>query len=651
MCGITGFFDAKRQLADPQRLAQAMALAIQHRGPDGADEWLDSTQGVALAHRRLAIVDLSEAGKQPMLSHDGRFVACYNGEIYNHVELRAELEAIAPRAWRGHSDTEVMLLAISQWGLTAALGKMTGMWAIALWDREQKVLHLIRDRMGEKPLYYGYVNGTLCFGSELKTLRAFPGFNAAIDPEAVPLFCRYSAIPAPRSIYQGIYKLTQGTVLSLTAADVLQTRLPEPVAYWSLRSVVEQGYQRPFKGSADEAVEQLDSLLRRAISRQMMADVPVGAFLSGGIDSSAVVALMQDLSPGKVKTFSIGFTEKDYNEAHHAKAVAEHLGTAHTELYVTPQEARGVIPKLAHIYDEPFADSSQIPTYLVSAMTRAHVTVSLSGDAGDELFSGYSRYPYSAQLHRRMSLLPLAVRQGLASVMQAIPTGVWDTLTALPRAVLPAHLSKLMSGAKAHQLAQILQTSDPAGLYQRFISNSDPARYCRAAEPLSLQRDYANWPQIKPYIEQVAALDALTYLPDDILVKVDRAGMAVSLESRVPMLDHELVAYAYSLPAEYKHRDGQSKWPLRQVLFQHVPRAILERPKQGFGVPVGAWLAGPLRDWCEDLLPKSADDPHWHTAAVQADWQSLLAGQNPAAAHSLWNVLMFQAWQRSTNES
>ncbi|MEN9559740.1 MAG: hypothetical protein RLZZ502_951 [Pseudomonadota bacterium] len=648
MCGISGLLDGKRRLKHIDELAKAMALRMQHRGPDGADEWVDHAAGVALAHRRLAIVDLSAAGKQPMASSCGRYVVSYNGEIYNHAELRAELDAVASPQWRGHSDTEVMLNAFSTWGVTNSLAKMTGMWAIALWDKKEHTLTLIRDRMGEKPLYYGYVGGVFAFASELKCLHAIPNADLRIHAEAVPLFCRTSYIPAPLSIYQNIFKLSPGSSLTLSCADAAAGHLPEPQVYWSFRQVAEHG-QGSFKGSPEDAVNELERLLQRSIARQMMADVPVGAFLSGGVDSSAVVALMQAQSPGKVKSFSIGFSEKAYDEAPYARAVAAHLGTAHTELYVSPEEAMAVIPRLAHIYDEPFADSSQIPTFLVSQMTRAHVTVSLSGDAGDELFNGYTRYAYSAKLMQRMRPLPLTARQTLGRLMQAIPDGLWSSALALPHFLAPATVKRLLTANKVKQFAAMLRDSDPAGLYARFISNSDPLSLARCPEPMSLIRHYEQWPKVSPYVEQIAALDALTYLPDDILCKVDRAAMAVSLETRVPMLDHELVAFAFSLPAHYKWREGQSKWPLRSLLYRHVPRALIERPKQGFGVPLGDWFKGPLRDWVESLLPAS-DSPYWHSTKVRQLWQEHLDSKDNHA-YRLWNVLMFEAWQREYSAS
>ncbi len=649
MCGIAGFVDVRGGVRDLEHVAKAMTGRIPHRGPDSDGHWFDRTHGVALGHRRLSIVDLSPAGAQPMASHNGRFQTVYNGEIYNHKQLRAKIEAAAPDVksrWRGHSDTEVMLEGFALWGVEATLKEMVGMWAIALWDREAKTFTLARDRMGEKPLYFGYANGALLFGSELKSFDAFPGFAPKVDFGSLALQLRYSCIGGSRTIFEGVEKLAPATLRTFTLDDLNTQKVPSAQTYWSLRGAIEAP---AFTGSPDDAVNAVERSLSTAIADQMEADVPVGAFLSGGIDSTTVVALMQAQSKRPVRTFSIGFHEKGYNEAQHAKVVAAHLKTDHTELYVTPDEMRAVVPKLATMYDEPFADASQIPTFLVSQMTRQHVTVSLSGDAGDELFAGYSRHVFAHDLWNKLNRVPTFARRGVAGALSAIPNGVWNAALALPRALAPAARQRWFTGQKVAQFADLLGTRDEMELYSRFISLSNPAALLEnVAEPMSIQRDLAHWPRVGDFATRVAAVDALSYLVDDILVKVDRASMAVSLESRVPMLDHRFVELAFSLPLSMKQRDGQSKWALRQVLYKHVPREMVDRPKQGFGVPLGAWLRGPLREWSEDLLTPAALKAHapFNVAAVRALWEAHQAGGHDHSP-ALWNVLMVQAWAQA----
>ncbi len=647
MCGIAGFIDSHRGVGNIETTAKTMTGRIVHRGPDSDGHWFDAEHGVALGHRRLSIVDLSPAGAQPMQSHDGRYVMVYNGEIYNHNAVRKLVDAASatPIAWRGHSDTEVMLEAFSRWGVEASLKKMVGMWAFALWDRQDKTVTFSRDRMGEKPLYYGFVKGALLFGSELKSFTAFPGFNQKTDLGSLALMLRYSCVGGTRSIFEGIHKLAPASSVTFTQAQLRGAQIPAAQPYWSLHDTVEAA---PFAGTPEEAVNAVERSLSTAIADQMMADVPVGAFLSGGIDSSTVVALMQKLSARPVRTFSIGFHEKGYNEAQHAKAVAEHLKTDHTELYLTADEMRNVVPKLPAMYDEPFADASQIPTFLVSQMTAKHVTVSLSGDAGDELFAGYSRHGYSQQAWDKITAVPRPLRRAFAGGVDAVPNSVWDAAFALPRALAPASKKRFFSAAKLHQLADMVGTKDEMEHYSRFVSMCDPASLLSGvAEPLSIQRDFANWPNTQGggLATRVAAVDALSYLVDDILVKVDRASMAVSLESRVPMLDHRFVELAFSIPQSMKLRDGQSKWALRQVLYKHVPRTLVDRPKQGFGVPLGEWLRGPLREWAEAFLSPQSLTQHapFNVSAVQALWRAHLAGEKDHSP-ALWNTLMFQAW-------
>lgn len=660
MCGIAGYlvtdrFSASEDMAD---IARRMADRLIHRGPNDKGVWTDAEAGIALAHRRLSILDLSPAGHQPMLSHCGRFVMIFNGEIYNHLDIRKELEqtpmiatsqssaeSVTQNAWRGHSDTETLLAAIAAWGLEATLKKAVGMFAIALWDRSERTLSLARDRMGEKPLYYGINAGALLFASELKAFKAYPGFDAEVNRQSLALMLRQSVVPAPYSIYRGIYKLQPGTILKLTRSDVSNHALRIPQAYWSLRQVAEEGQRQPFSGSGLEAVNELEALLRQSIYGQMLSDVPLGAFLSGGIDSSTVVALMQAQSSQPVQTFSIGFQESGYNEAVHAKAVAAHLGTRHTELYVTAEQALDVIPSLPNIYDEPFADVSQIPTFLLSQMTREHVTVSLSGDAGDELFGGYNRYIWSSKLWRRLYHLPRNLRLAMAGILTTVSPTAWDKIFQGLGFLLPASWRYATPGDKLYKLADVMAVRSAEDIYQALIyqwkdSDSlvlgiDKNEAIRNVEPIQL-----------PELEHcMMYMDSVSYLPDDILTKVDRASMAVSLESRVPFLDHRIIEFAWRLPLSMKIRDDQGKWPIRQVLQKYVPNTLIDRPKMGFGVPLDSWLRGPLKTWSETLLEESRlkSEGYLNHMPIQQAWQAHVDGRRNQA-YPLWNVLMFQAW-------
>ncbi|KAF1695311.1 asparagine synthase (glutamine-hydrolyzing) [Pseudoxanthomonas koreensis] len=635
MCGLTGFWQPGAQADALAPVARAMAARIAHRGPDDDGVWADAEAGIALAHRRLSILDLSPAGHQPMPSASGRWVIAFNGEIYNHQDLRAELErAGAAPAWRGHSDTETLLAGIEAWGVDATLKRCTGMFAFAAWDRAERRLWLARDRIGEKPLYYGWQGDTFLFGSELKALRAHPAFTGGVDRGALALLLRHNYIPAPHSIHPGIAKLPPGTWLALSAGQ----RDAAPVAYWSLGEVAERGMASPFAGGDDEAVAQLEQLLGDAVRGQMVADVPLGALLSGGIDSTLITALMQARSARPVRTFTIGFEEGAYDEAAHARAVAAHLGTEHTELRLSADDALGLIPALPSMYDEPFADSSQLPTHLVMKLARQHVTVALSGDAGDEFFGGYNRYFLGPQLWRKVGWLPAPVRNALFRSAPALPSG------------LAARLGAAQAHDKLHKLARVFSGRSIRNLddlYCGLVSEwLDPAGMVVDGHlPPNLLDDRTRWPQLSNPVARMMALDGLTYLPDDILVKVDRASMAVSLETRAPFLDHAVMEFAWSLPMHMKLRDGRGKWILRQLLDRHVPRALVERPKMGFGIPLDDWLRGPLRDWAEALLDESRlrREGYLDPRPVRAAWHRHLCGE-ASFGYRLWSVLMFQAW-------
>lgn len=652
MCGFAGCvtFAGGAEGADLAGTVRRMVDTLSHRGPDDSGVWLDRAAGLAMGHRRLAIIDLSAEGHQPMTSASERFVIVYNGEIYNFRTLRHELQAVGER-FRGHSDTEVLLAAMDRWGLEATLPRLVGMFAFALWDRTSRTLHLVRDRLGKKPLYFGWAGRSFLFGSELKALSEHPSFSAEVDRGALTMYTRYSCVPGARSIYSNIYKLTAGGCVSLRwtehgwreGRDVLAWVRP----YWRLRAVAEEGLRRPLGLSEGEAIEQLDDLLSQAVAERLIADVPLGAFLSGGVDSSAVVALMQKQSAQPIQTFTMAFRDAGYDEAADARRVARHLGTDHTELDVSPHEAMEVIPRLAQVYDEPFADESQIPTLLVASLARRKVTVALSGDGGDEAFGGYTRHFLGPRLWRRLRYVPSGVRAYVAATLQAVSPQRWDRLFALPTRVLPRSLRLPAAGDQLHKFARVLTVDSPEAMYLQLISRcDDPQRLViggtEPLAPLSSWREDAasmNLPEV------MMCYDGERYLPDDVMVKVDRATMAASLEARAPLLDHRVVEFAWRLPLHMKVRNGQGKWILRQVLRRYVPAALTDRPKHGFRVPIGGWLRGPLRDWAESLLDEDRleQDGFFDGARVRHLWSEHLAGRRDRSC-CIWNILMFQAW-------
>lgn len=650
MCGLVGFLGGTA-FADAGRTSALLATmtgCIHHRGPDTDGGWIDPEGGIALGHRRLAIIDLSPAGDQPMQSAGGRFVIVYNGEIYNHLEIRAELEQTrgAP-PWRGHSDTETLLAAIDAWGVSGALQRCIGMFAFALWDRRERELTIARDRVGEKPLYYGWqgsgADAVFLFGSEMKALAAHPGFSPEVDRGALSLYMRHNCVPAPYSIYRGISKLMPGCFAIVSR----ERREPVLHRYWSLPEVARQGLENQLAASPEEAVDELEALLGKAVGQQMMADVPLGAFLSGGVDSTTIVALMQAQSSRPVRTFSIGNQIDGYDEAKFAKPIARHLGTDHTELYVSPEDALAVIPRLPSLYDEPFADSSQIPTFLVSQLARQQVKVALSGDAGDELFCGYNRYTATSSFWKSLSRVPRPLRKAAARGMTAVSPAAWNRIGAALHPITPRAASGLISGDKLHKSAGVLASRSISEVYRGLVSHwNDPAAVVLGGhEPATLVS--GNEPDLGGLsdVERMMALDLLTYVPDDILVKVDRAAMGVSLETRVPFLDPRVIEFAWRLPFDYKLREGQAKWPLRQILYRHVPRELIERPKHGFGIPIGTWLRGPLKDWAESLLDERRlrKEGFFAPGPVRQMWNEHQSGR-VTKEHHLWDVLMFQAW-------
>ena len=642
MCGIAGFIEAKGGKGPKELLADvnAMTDAILHRGPDSGGHWLSADNGVGMGFRRLAIIDLTDTGNQPMTSSCDRYVITYNGEIYNYRALRSVLETEGRRL-RGQSDTEVMLEGFSAWGVDETLERLIGMFAIALWDKKRKELTLVRDRLGIKPLYFGLRDGMFVYGSELKSLRAKPGLTGKLDREAMTQYLRFNYVPAPRTIYEGIYKLEPGCVLRFRPGRDTEPRIER---FWSLDDHVSTG-----RGSPDPhvAVDRLYDLLSDAVEKRMIADVPLGVLLSGGVDSSVVAALMQEKSGRAIKTFTIGFDDDAFNEAEHARAVAEYLETDHTDLILRPDDVQALIPKMPDWHDEPFADSSALPTWLVSKLAREHVTVALSGDGGDEIFLGYNRYAAAPIAWEKAKAVPGSMRSLAAGSLKAVPTGAWDALSGL----VPSGKRPKMMGDKMHKLANVLGSGTEDDAYRTLISHwEDPSSLSGVAEPdLDLWRGGS---MISDFAERMAYYDTLSYLPSDILTKVDRASMACSLEARVPLLDHRVVEYAWTLPKDIKLRDGIGKWPLRQILYRFVPQNIVERPKSGFAVPLSDWLRGPLKEWAFDLLSADslAQDLGLNTEPILKAFHAHLKGDGNHA-EALWNILMLQSWMQRWSPS
>lgn len=647
MCGINGFFSTSiKEIADIAVLN--MNQAIQHRGPDASNVWHDNQSNLFLGHCRLAIQDVSNAGSQPMTSDSERYVIVFNGEIYNHLDLRKELstQGLNPN-WRGHSDTETLLACFSSWGINKTLQKLVGMFAISLWDRKQQLLTLARDRLGEKPLYWGWQGENFYFSSELKALKANTFFKTEIDRNSITLLLRHNCIPAPYSIYKGIYKLKPGHYVQIPLSNLEQAQKARPVSYWSFNNIVEAGLETPFVGSSGQAVDTLEKALLTSVSDQMLSDVPLGAFLSGGIDSSTVVSLMQAQSSNPIRTFTIGFDDEGYNEAKHAKAVAKHLGTEHTELYIQASDALNVIPKLPDIYSEPFSDSSQIPTFLVSKLASQHVKVALSGDGGDELFGGYNRYLMAQNIWKKSRNIPKPARRLISNLITTVSPAQWDNIFNIISPTLPHQLRIRTAGDKAHKLASVLGSENSYEYYRTLTSHWQRPDHIviGAYEPPTLASTYEAWPNTDSFEHAMMAIDAQTYMTDDILVKVDRAAMSNSLETRVPFLDHRIVELAWKMPLKYKIRNGEGKWLLKQVLFRHLPQKLIERPKMGFGIPIHDWLRGSLKDWAEDLLDENTlrAQGYFHPEPIRKMWTEHLSGKYNHQ-HHLWDILMFQAW-------
>lgn len=650
MCGIAGFIETPPGTKQGQleQTALGMADALKHRGPDSTGTWVDERDGIAFGHTRLAVVDLSASGHQPMHSRDGRWVVNFNGEIYNHPALRANLIRTGA-ALRGSSDTEVLTELIARDGVREAISRLNGMFAIAVWDRRERALWLIRDRMGEKPLYAGWFGNTLVFGSELKAVKRHPKFDAEVDRAALAAYMRAGYVPSPSSIYTGVMKVPPAHLLRVHARGEPGTLNPE--RYWDLKEIVGAGLSDPFTLPDEEMLNVLDHKLRESIRIRMIADVPVGAFLSGGIDSSLVTSLMQVQMTARVQTFTIGFTDHFFDEAPFARKIAQHLGTEHRELYVDPQTAMEVVPSLPTIYDEPFADSSQIPTFLISRLARQQVTVALSGDGGDELFAGYDRFRFHDRVGKYLNAVPRSVRDPIGRRIQSVDPIVWDRLGQQLGRATGGRARRFVTPSRMQKLARLLQLSDERARYVALLSLwNDPAGVVNGAESPTLLTQPDAWLDAEDPIHTFMWLDLSTYLPDDLLTKVDRAAMAVSLETRLPLLDPDLIAAVWRFPLYLKVRDGRAKWGLKEVLARYVPLELFDRPKQGFSVPLGTWLKGPLREWAENLVDprKLRQQQFFDVGTVRQVWQEHLDGRQDFSAQ-LWAVLMFQAWLEQEN--
>ena len=646
MCGLSGFLDnnLSRSSESLKALSHKMCSTLVNRGPDDFGSWVDQKSGIAMSHRRLAIQDTSLAGHQPMVSRSSRYVIVYNGEIYNYRILRRELKKTG-YIFSGQSDTEVLLAAIEIWGLNMALSKFIGMFAFALWDRSNRELYLARDRVGEKPLYYGFFGNVLLFGSELKALEIHDSFIKKINRDAISLLLRYNYIPAPYSIYDNVYKVKPGTFLAIKPQKQ-KISITEHV-YWSFRNIVKRERPNNKINNYEEAMLSVKDTLTESIRGQMIADVPLGAFLSGGIDSSLVVSIMQSLSSNRIKTYTIGFDYSEHNEAYDAKSIANYLGTEHTELYVTASQALDVIPKIPNIFDEPFADSSQIPTYLISELARTDVTVSLSGDGGDELFGGYNRYHQGYSTWKNLSRMPYPINYICSEIIHSINPDKWNILYNYLGKYIANRKDHKNIGDKLYKMADIVKINNPQDMYSSLISfwSNTEEVVLNSSEPMSIPRDYDNWIGSLDDRENMMFLDTISYLPDDILTKVDRSSMAVSLESRAPFLNHSVIELSQRVPIEMKIKNGQGKWILRNILNDFIPSNLIDRPKTGFGIPIAEWLRGPLKEWAESLIDSSRlkDDGYFNPALITDMWKKHIS-KNRNYGHHLWSILMFQAW-------